>query len=156
MIGEKILSATPFLKWYLEHGLELTRVYQVIEYNSKPRFKPFGDAVSNDRRAGDTDSSKAIIADTMKLVGNSSYGKTITNKERHWQVKFCDDDEVPSWSTLHSSVNWAPLTTTRTKYKVARKKLNWTYLFNLDSLCINTPSYVCYNFIMIFLTKRIM
>ena len=36
-----------------------------------------------------------IIADTSKLTGNSGYGKTITNKERHRQVKFCDDDEVP-------------------------------------------------------------
>ena len=65
-------------------------------YRPKPCFKPFGDAVSNARRAGDADPSKAIIADTMKLVGNSSYGKTITNKERHRQVKFCDDDEVPN------------------------------------------------------------
>ena len=32
MIGEKILLATPLLKWYLEHGLEVTHVYQVIEY----------------------------------------------------------------------------------------------------------------------------
>ena len=72
------------------------RVYQVIEYTPKPCFKPFVDAVSNAHRVGDADPSKAIIADTMKLVGNSSYGKTITNKERHRQVKFCDDDEVPN------------------------------------------------------------
>ena len=32
MACEKILLATPLLKWYLEHGLEVTRVYQVIEY----------------------------------------------------------------------------------------------------------------------------
>jgi hypothetical protein len=32
----------------------------------------------------------------MKLKGNSSYRKTITNKERHHQVKYCDDEEVPS------------------------------------------------------------
>ena len=93
---KKILLATPVLKWYLEHGLEVTRVCQVIEYTPKPCFKPFGDAVSNAHRAGDADPSKAIIADTMKLVGNSSYGKTITNKEQHRQVKFCDDDEVPN------------------------------------------------------------
>ena len=80
MMGEKILLATPLLKWYLEHGLEVTRIYQVIEYTPKPCFKPFGDAVSNARRAGDADPSKAIIAVTMKLVGNSSYGKTITKK----------------------------------------------------------------------------
>ncbi|CAB4017246.1 Hypothetical predicted protein [Paramuricea clavata] len=96
MKGDKILLATPLLKWYLEHGLGVTRIYQVMEYTPKPCFKPFGDAVSDARRAGDADPSKAIIADTMKLVGNryndkdfnfvfyyyncSSYGKTITNK----------------------------------------------------------------------------
>ena len=95
MFGEKILLATPLLKWYLEHGLEVTRVYQVIEYTPNPCFKPFGDAVSDARRAGDADPSKVIIADTSKLTGNSGYGKTITNKERHRQVKYCDDDEVP-------------------------------------------------------------
>ena len=38
MKGEKILLATPLLEWYLEHGLEVTRVYQVIEYTPKPCF----------------------------------------------------------------------------------------------------------------------
>ncbi|CAB4021097.1 Zinc finger and SCAN domain-containing 22, partial [Paramuricea clavata] len=70
MIGKKIMLATPLLKWYLEHGLEVTHVYQIVEYTPKPCFKPFGDAVSDARRAGDADPSKAIIADTMKLVGN--------------------------------------------------------------------------------------
>ena len=68
MKGEKILLATPLLKWYLEHGLEVTKVHQVIEFTPQPCFKPFGDAVSDARRAGDADPSKAIIADTMKLV----------------------------------------------------------------------------------------
>ncbi|CAB4002579.1 Hypothetical predicted protein [Paramuricea clavata] len=35
MIGEKILLATPLLRWYLEHGLEVTHIYQVIEYSPK-------------------------------------------------------------------------------------------------------------------------
>ena len=66
--GKKILLATPLLKWYLEHGLVVTRIYQVVEYTPKACFKPFGEAVSDARRAGDVDPSKAIIADTMKLV----------------------------------------------------------------------------------------
>ena len=37
--GDKILLATPLLKWYLEHGLEVTKVYQVVEYTPKPCFK---------------------------------------------------------------------------------------------------------------------
>ena len=70
MKGGKILLATPLLKWYLAHGLEVTKVYQVIEHTAKPCFKPFGDAVSDARWEGDADPNKAIIADTMKLVSH--------------------------------------------------------------------------------------
>ena len=62
------MLATPLLKWYLEHSLEVTRVHQVVEFTPDPCFKPFGDAVSDARRAGDADLRKAIIADAMKLV----------------------------------------------------------------------------------------
>ncbi|KXJ10780.1 hypothetical protein AC249_AIPGENE21810, partial [Exaiptasia diaphana] len=92
--GKKILLATPILKWYLEHGLVVTHIYQVVEYTPKGCFKPFGEAVSDARRAGDADPAKAIIADTMKLVGNSSYGKTITNQLKHRDVKFCADSKA--------------------------------------------------------------
>ena len=67
--GEQILLATPLLKRYLDHGLEVTKIYQVIEYTPVPCFKPFGEAVSDAQRAGDVDPNKPIIADTMKLVG---------------------------------------------------------------------------------------
>ena len=68
MKGDKILLATPLLKWYLEHGLEVTKVHQLIEFTPEPCFKSFGDAVSDARRAGDADPNKDIIADTMKLL----------------------------------------------------------------------------------------
>ena len=89
--GDKILLATPLLRWYLEHGLEVTRVYQVVEYTPIPCFRWFGDAVSTARREGDVHPHKAIIADTMKLLGNSGYGKTITNVDRHRDVKYCTE-----------------------------------------------------------------
>ena len=73
--GVKILLATPLLRWYLAHGLVVDRVYQIIEYE----------------RAGDEDPDKAIIADTMKLLGNSGYGKTVTNVDRHRDVKYCTE-----------------------------------------------------------------
>lgn len=79
MKGKKILLATPLLKWYLEHGLKVSRVYEIIEYTLKRCFEPFGHAVSDARRAGDADPSKAIIADTMKLVRTRSH--TTTNKK---------------------------------------------------------------------------
>ena len=95
MKGDKILLATPLVKYYLQKGLKITKIYQVVEFTPDPCFHAFGLAVSDARREGDADPSKAIIADTMKLVGNSSYGKSLTNKELHRNVKYCDDDRAP-------------------------------------------------------------
>ena len=89
--GEKILLATPLLRWYLAHGLVVDRVYQIVEYEPKPCFQNFGDSVSAARRAGDADPDKSIIADTMKLLGNSAYGKTVTNVDRHRKVTYCTE-----------------------------------------------------------------
>ena len=66
--GDKILLATPLLRWYLTHGLAVDRVYQVIEYEANHCFQRFGESVSTARRAGDADPDKTIIAETMKLV----------------------------------------------------------------------------------------
>jgi len=53
MFADKILLITPLLRWYLEHGLEVTKIHQLIQFNPKPCFKTFGDRVSDDRRAGE-------------------------------------------------------------------------------------------------------
>ena len=89
--GIKLLFATPLLRWYLAHGLIVDRVYQVFEYEPNPCFQRFRESVSAARRAGDSDPEKAIIADTMKLLGNSGYGKTVTNVDRHHDVKYCTE-----------------------------------------------------------------
>ena len=57
----------------------------------KDCFRGFGEAVSDARRAGDTDPSNALLADTMKLLGNSAYGKTVINQENHRQIKIADE-----------------------------------------------------------------
>ncbi len=91
-----ILLATPLLRWYLLHGLRVTHVYQTVEYTPQTCFKQFGEKVSEARRMGDQNPDYAIIADTMKLLGNSGYGKTITNKDKHRQIAYCDDKEAPN------------------------------------------------------------
>jgi hypothetical protein len=66
MKGEKILSYTHLLKWYLEHGLEITKFYE----------------------------SMAIIAETMKLIGNALCGRTVMDKEKHTTTTFCGLDKI--------------------------------------------------------------
>ena len=89
--GDKILLTTPLLRWYLAHGLVVDRVYKVVDYEPNPCFQRFGESVSAARRNGDVDPDKSIIGDTMKLLGNSAYGKTVTNVDRHHDVKYCTE-----------------------------------------------------------------
>ena len=79
--GKKIGLATPLFKWYLNHGLVITQIYTVVEYIPNAAFNSFMTQVTQARLDGDRDKDKALIAETMKLIGNSSYGKLITNKE---------------------------------------------------------------------------
>ena len=113
--AEKVLLSSPLLSWYLEHGLEVTRVYQCIEYQKQNCFSPFEQEVANARRnaallSGD---DATIQADTYKLLGyvfyfhlihllltqnyiyiyifdcsNSGYGGMILDKTKHLWVKY--------------------------------------------------------------------
>lgn len=94
MKGDKILLYTPLLKWYLEHGLEITKFYQAITYTPKQCFKGIADDIANARRAGDVDEDMAIIAETMKLIGNALYGRTVMDKEKHTTTTFCGLDKI--------------------------------------------------------------
>jgi G:T-mismatch repair DNA endonuclease (very short patch repair protein) len=96
MRGDKILLFSELLRWYLEHGLVVTRVYQVVEYEGRHIFESFGKSVSDARRAGDADSSLELLANTAKLVGNSLYGKTITDKTKHKNVNYFSDNHQAS------------------------------------------------------------
>ena len=94
MFGNKILIITPLLVWYINHGLVITKVHQLIEFNPSSCFKAFADRVSNDRRAGDRDPALKAIADTSKLIGNSFYGYTIMNKGKHLNVQFLGEEDA--------------------------------------------------------------
>ena len=96
LFGEKILLLSTLAQWYLKHGLRITRVYQLVEYSPQKCFKPFGESVSNARRKGDLDPAEEINATTYKLVGNSFYGKTITDKEKHQTISYVHGDAKAS------------------------------------------------------------
>lgn len=74
MKARKILLATPLLKWYLDHGMVVDRVHQVVEFLPQRCFKQFADDVSNARRDGDRHPDLKVMSETMKLLGNASYG----------------------------------------------------------------------------------
>ena len=93
MKTEKILYS-PLLKWYLNHGLQVTKIHRYISYTSGRPFKWFPEEVSSARREADNDKNKKQLGDTAKLKGNSFYGKMIENLEKHISTKFTKDEKL--------------------------------------------------------------
>ena len=89
MKGEKVLIDASLLKWYMEHGIYVSKVHSAIEFQYAPIFKEFIDTRTQKRReatlAGNT--SEAAL---HKLSGNSAYGCTLLNKEKYVQIAYAD------------------------------------------------------------------
>ena len=94
MKTEKILLYSPLLKWYLNHGLQVTKIHRYISYTYGRPFKWFPEEVSSARRAADQDKNKRQLGDTVKLKGNSFYGKMIENLEKHMNTKFTTNEKL--------------------------------------------------------------
>ena len=93
--AKKILLYAPLLRWYLDNGLKLTAVYRTIDYEPQKIFEWFVKEVADDRRKGDADKDKALLAEVFKLLGNSAYGKFIEAVERQNKTLYTqDEDEV--------------------------------------------------------------
>ena len=67
MKAKKILLYTPLIEWYLQNGLRLTAVHQLIEYKPSMPFSWFPE------REVDKDPLKNQVGDVAKLKGNSFY-----------------------------------------------------------------------------------
>ena len=89
------------------------------------------------RREGDVQKDNSIIADTNKLMGNSSYGQSITNTMRRRDVTYCSEKKA---STMISHRRFRQLDiVTGDADEIEMSKRSVT-------VC-STPNYICYNYI---------
>ena len=95
MSAKKVLLYSPLLQWYLTNGLKVTAVHRTIDYEPREIFTWFVKEVADNRRKGDADKDKALLAEVFKLLGNSAYGKFIEAVERQNKTLYtCNEEEV--------------------------------------------------------------
>ena len=92
--AEKFLINSEMAKFYLEMGLKITKIYEFIEFFPQKCFAPLAQEIVNSRRLADTDKSKAVIALTNKLTGNSLYSASLLNKEKHRNITYHSEETV--------------------------------------------------------------
>ena len=79
---------TPLFNFYLEFGLQCTKIYRFVQYTPRKCFNNFVQSVVDARREGDENPLSRVVAETMKLLGNSSYGYQIMDRPRHTITKY--------------------------------------------------------------------
>ena len=99
LAAEKILLGTPATMWYLDHGLVITKLYQAIEFRGAPILNPLVNKLTNTRRQATADGDVAT-ANRKKLEGNSMFGKTLTDKDKHSKIAYVQGEQ--SVRTYHN------------------------------------------------------
>ena len=90
---------TPLLKFYLKLGLRCTKIHRFVEYTPQKCFNGFVQSVVDARREGDENPDSSVVAETMKLLGNSSYGYQFMDRSRHTQRLYLSDENT------HKAIN---------------------------------------------------
>ena len=76
-----------------------TKIYRFVEYTPLSCFNSFVQSAVNARREGDKNPNSTVVAETMKLQANSSYGYQIIERTRHTVSKYLNDEKT------HSAIN---------------------------------------------------
>ena len=105
------------------------------------------------RRAADKNGSKKAYGETVKLLGNSYYGKCLTNIEKHRQVQYGDKDKA-----AHAINKWRFRTLQEINddcYEIQLAKKRCVIRFQSTSICLSMAmlNFVCFNFTTIFYAK---
>ena len=94
---------TALLLFYLDLGLVCKNIYRFVEYIPVKCFNNFVQSAVNARRVNGGNSSErdnsSVVAKTMKLLANSSYGYQIMDRSRHTVTKYLNDEKT------HGAIN---------------------------------------------------
>ena len=81
----------PLLLFYVQLGLVVTKIHRFVEYTPKKCFNSFVQSAVDARRKDDENPNSIVVAETMKLLANSSYGYQIRDRSRHTVTKYLSD-----------------------------------------------------------------
>ena len=84
---------TPLLLPYLQLGLLCTKIHRIVEYTPKKGFSSFGQSAVDARRQGDENPKSSVVAETRKLLADSSYGYQIMDRSQDTVAKYLTDEK---------------------------------------------------------------
>ena len=85
MKAEKLLVNSELLGFYLQYGMEVTKIHDVYEFEGRPVFKTFQEQITAERRSGHDNARKAATT----LIGLSIIlrSQLVSGISIHYQTK---------------------------------------------------------------------
>ena len=90
---------TTLLLFYLKLGLACEKIHRFVQYTPRMCFNNFVQSAVDARRPGDENPNSSVVAETTKLLANSSYGYQIMDRSRHTVTNYLNDEKT------HSAIN---------------------------------------------------
>ena len=90
---------TPLLLLYLQLGLVCTKIHRFVEYTPKKDFNRFVQSAVDAGRQDDENPNSSVVAETTKLLANSSCGYQIMDRSRHTVTKYLTVEQT------HAAIN---------------------------------------------------
>ena len=78
----------------MQLGLVCTKINRFVEYTPKKCFNSFVQSAVDARRQDDENPYSSVVAVTMKLLADSSYGYQIMDRSRHTVTKYLSDKKT--------------------------------------------------------------
>ena len=96
---QKRTMITPMRLLYLQLVLAVTKIQRFAEYIPEKCFNSFVKSAVDARRQGDENPNSSVVAETLKLLDNSSSDCQIMEPSRHTVTKYLSDKKI------HAAIN---------------------------------------------------
>ena len=80
-------------------GTSMQKIHRFVEYIPFKCFNKVMQSADNARPEGDKNPNSSVVAETMKLLANSSYGSQNMNRSRYTVTKYLSDEKT------HGAIN---------------------------------------------------
>ena len=128
--------------------------FLLLQYTPRRCFESFVRNINDAQREGDQNKDSTVVAETMKLIGNSSSGYQIMDGSPHTNTKFVKGSHVDKFinNKFFKSLNELPDQIYDVEFSKTRIEHKKTIIVDFLSSC--TPNFQSYVLIKKSLTRR--
>ena len=144
---------TPLL-FYLDLGLVCKKVI-TLGNTLGWSASTFVHSAVNARRGRDENPNSSVMAETLKLLANSSYGYQFMDRSRHSETKYLSDEKHMELSIIKYLSVWIIWMINCMKWSLSSQKLITMNQKLLDFLSWKMKNWECWSCIVTYLTSKV-